>query len=163
MLLSSCTLSQWLASFPSGPAFSASLSPSLSLHVLLLSFISLLPSLHPSIRRSMARWLLPIPAQDPWRGLERGCAPLGYWTRLLVKANVLWGGGWRCHHWLLLFTNEGPAAWERENKRALSRISNVTYGVKLTAAPSALPKCVHTPTMEGEERKVAENRILFWM
>ena len=65
---------------------------------------SLHPSIHPSIHRPMAGWLLPISAEDPWRGLEQGCAPVGYWT---VKANGLWGGGWICHHWLLLFTNEG--------------------------------------------------------
>lgn len=82
----------------------------------LSSFTPLSPSLPPSIHRPMAGWLLPISAEDPWRGLEQGCAPVGYWT---VKANGLWGGGWICHHWLLLFTNEGRGDRKPECNKTL--------------------------------------------
>lgn len=95
-----------------------------SLHLfLLLHFISRCPKflslffLHSSISlppRPMAGWLLPISAKDSWRGLEQGFAPVGYWTQLTVKANGLRGGDWICHHWLLLFTNEGRGDGERK-------------------------------------------------
>lgn len=74
----------------------------------LTSFLYLsssLPLFHPSIHQPVATWLLPISGVDPWRGLVQGCAPLGYWTQPAAKANGLWGGGWTCHLWLLLFTN----------------------------------------------------------
>lgn len=103
-LLSDCIFSYCFILFPTVPTFS------------LLSLLYLPLSLPPSIHRPMAGWLLPISAEDPWRGLEQGCAPVGYWT---VKANGLWGGGWICHHWLLLFTNEGRGDRKPECNKTL--------------------------------------------
>lgn len=109
------------------------------------SFIPLSPSfppLHPSIHRPMAGWLLPISAEDPWGGLEQGCAPVGYWTQLAVKANGLRGGDWICHHWLLLFTNEGRGGRERESKRTLRDYIINDCSIQVL-------KCLNISTVEG--------------
>lgn len=92
------------------------------------------PPFHPSIHQPMAWWLLPISAKDPWRGLEQGCAPVGYWTQLTVKANGLWGGGWICHHWLVLFTNEGRGDIEEKRRQTLRDYVLLHMDVKLATA-----------------------------
>lgn len=81
----------------------------------------------------MAGWLLPISAEDPWRGLEQSCAPVGYWTQLTVKANGLWGG--RLDMSSLAATVYQWGSLEREQAIA-KRLNNATYGGKLTTVES---------------------------